>query len=103
MLKSYCVKTSIKRIQRLPPKSVGYSIVQKNNFTATLMLCDRTYVLPWLYDYLHDLRETLGTDPFPYGLERNRKTVEKYFEHAIDQNLIATRPRLEDLFLDLND
>src|ERR1043166_728592 len=75
----------------------------KEDFYGNADSVDRTYVFPWLYDYLGDLREVLGDDPFPYGLERNRKNVEKYFDHALEQSLIASRPKLEDLFLDLND
>ncbi|MBI2365302.1 MAG: hypothetical protein HYV01_09910 [Deltaproteobacteria bacterium] len=45
----------------------------------------------------------LGDDPFPYGLERNRKNIEKYFDHAVEQSLIPAGPKLNELFLDLND
>jgi 4,5-dihydroxyphthalate decarboxylase len=75
----------------------------KEEFYSNVHSVDRTYVFPWLYNYLGDLREVLGDDPFPYGLERNRKNIEKYFDHAVEQSLIATRPKLKDLFLDLND
>lgn len=75
----------------------------KEDFYRKVSSVDRTYVFPWLYDYLSDLREMLGEDPFPYGLERNRKNVEKYFDHAVEQGLIPTSPKLKELFLNLND
>jgi 4,5-dihydroxyphthalate decarboxylase len=74
----------------------------KDDFYGNVNSLDRTYVFPWLYDYLHELREALGGDPFPYGLERNRRNVEKYLDHVVEQNLVARRPELKDLFLDLN-
>jgi 4,5-dihydroxyphthalate decarboxylase len=75
----------------------------KEEFYRKVALVDRTYVFPWLYDYLNELRAVLGDDPFPYGLERNRKNIEKYLDHAVEQSLISARPKLSELFLELND
>lgn len=75
----------------------------KEEFYQKVASVDRTYVFPWLYDYWQGLTDVLGEDPFPYGLERNRKNVEKYFDHALEQSLISSRPKLKELFLDLND
>ena len=75
----------------------------KEEFYRKVASVDRTYVFPWLYDYLKQLREVLGDDPFPYGLERNRKNIEKYFDHAVEQSLIPAGPKLNELFLELND
>jgi 4,5-dihydroxyphthalate decarboxylase len=75
----------------------------KEDFYRKANAVDRTYVFPWLYDYWQSIREVLGEDPFPYGMEKNRRNVEKYFDHAVEQSLIPRRPKLEDLFLDLNE
>ena len=34
------------------------------------------YVLPWLVAEVEETRALMGDDPFPYGVARNRKTVE---------------------------
>ena len=75
----------------------------KEEFYRKVAVVDRTYIFPWMYSYLSDLRAVLGDDPFPYGLERNRKNIEKYFDHAVEQSLIPVRPKLSELFLELND
>ena len=75
----------------------------KDDFYRKANAVDRTYIFPWMYDYWQSLRDVLGNDPFPYGLEKNRTNIEKYFDHALEQSLVPRRPKLEDLFLDLND
>ena len=75
----------------------------KAEFYRNVAAVDRTYIFPWMYNYLRDLRAVLGDDPFPYGLESNRKNIEKYFDHAVEQSLIPARPKLDELFLELND
>src|SRR5262249_29519327 len=75
----------------------------KEEFDRNVALVDRTDVFPCVYSYLSDLLAVLGYDPFPYGLERNRKNIEKYFDHAVEQTLIPVRPKLNELFLELND
>jgi len=75
----------------------------KEEFYRNVNAIDRTHVLPWLYDYLDDINQVLGEDPFPYGLAINSKNVEKYLQHAFDQGLISRRLKLQELFLEIND
>ena len=37
-------------------------------------------------------------DPFPFGVEANRKALETVIDYAIDQKVIAKRERPEELF-----
>ena len=43
-------------------------------------------------------REVMGSDPWAYGLEPNRHTVEKMIEYAFKQGLIDHKPKAEELF-----
>jgi len=57
------------------------------------------YMLPWLFDHLAELEQVFGADPWPYGLEANRKTLEAFARFLADDGFVATPPRLEDTFV----
>ena len=40
----------------------------------------------------------LSTDPTPYGLEANRTTLERFVEFNVDQKVIPSAVRIEDMF-----
>jgi 4,5-dihydroxyphthalate decarboxylase len=40
-----------------------------------------------------------GGDPWPYGVESNRPTLEALIDYMAEQSIIAERPRVEDLFV----
>jgi 4,5-dihydroxyphthalate decarboxylase len=40
-----------------------------------------------------------GGDPWPYGIEANRPTLEALVRYLHDQGLIKAQPKLEELFL----
>lgn len=42
--------------------------------------------------------EITGGDPLPYGLEPNCAVLEELVEHALEQRILARRPKLESLF-----
>lgn len=41
-----------------------------------------------------------GSDPLPYGVEKNRGTLEELIDNAMSQHIVRTRPAIEDLFAD---
>jgi 4,5-dihydroxyphthalate decarboxylase len=57
------------------------------------------YMLPWLYDEVERTRRVLGTDFWPYGLERNRRTLEVFLRYAHEQGLTGRRLTPEELFV----
>ncbi|MDB5570673.1 MAG: hypothetical protein JWN93_1856 [Hyphomicrobiales bacterium] len=57
------------------------------------------YMLPWLYADLDEIRLTMGADPWPYGLEANRATLEKAVEYMHRDAMIAYKPTMEELFV----
>jgi 4,5-dihydroxyphthalate decarboxylase len=54
--------------------------------------------LIWFRDCLREQTETLGNDPWPYGLEKNRHTVETLIRYLFEQGLISKTYPLEELF-----
>lgn len=57
------------------------------------------YMLPWLYPDLDEVDELFGGDPWPYGVEANRPTLEAYIKYMVDQKFIADPMPIESLFL----
>jgi len=40
----------------------------------------------------------LGSDPWPYGLEKNRANLERFVGYSLDQGLMAKKMAVEELF-----
>ncbi len=57
------------------------------------------YMLPWLASDLEEIEEVFGADPWPYGIEPNRPTLEALLAHMVEQRVIAAPMRVEDLFV----
>ena len=56
-------------------------------------------MLPWQFADVDEIDELFGGDPWPYGLEPNRTTLEALVQYMVEQHFIARSISLEDLFL----
>jgi 4,5-dihydroxyphthalate decarboxylase len=56
-------------------------------------------MLPWLFDDIDELDDVFGADPWPYGLEPNRVTLETLMQFLVDQRLLPKASRIDDLFV----
>jgi 4,5-dihydroxyphthalate decarboxylase len=54
--------------------------------------------LAWTGDYVAELRRVFGDDPFPYGLEPNRRTLEAFLQFAFEQGVCHRKLAPEELF-----
>lgn len=45
-----------------------------------------------------DLREIVGPDPLPYGIETNENTLSALIDYALSQHIITAKPGLEEIF-----
>jgi 4,5-dihydroxyphthalate decarboxylase len=59
------------------------------------------YMLPWLVEAVEHTDRVFGSDPWPYGIEPNRPTLEALTSYMVEQSLIAAKPSLEELFVPL--
>jgi 4,5-dihydroxyphthalate decarboxylase len=57
------------------------------------------YMLPWLAADLDEIDEVFGGDPWPYGVEANRPTLEAMVTYMAEQSMIAKAMPIEDLFV----
>jgi 4,5-dihydroxyphthalate decarboxylase len=59
-------------------------------------------MLPWLQDEIEEIDEVFpGGDPFPYGVEPNRPTLEALVRYMVEQHFIPDVIPVEDLFVPL--
>jgi len=56
-------------------------------------------MLPWLLAEIEEIDEVFGGDPWPYGIEPNRPTLQALIQYMVEQHFIAGPPALEDLFI----
>jgi 4,5-dihydroxyphthalate decarboxylase len=54
--------------------------------------------VPWAASIAGEWGKSFGADPFPYGLEANRKTLDAFCRFAHDQGVTAKRLTPDDLF-----
>jgi 4,5-dihydroxyphthalate decarboxylase len=56
------------------------------------------YMLPWLFADIDELDEVFGNDPWPYGIEPNRHTLEMLIRYLVDQYFISKPVTLDAMF-----
>jgi len=54
--------------------------------------------VPWAAAVAGEWSSNFGDDPFPYGLEENRKTLDAFCRFAHEQGVTAKRLTPDDLF-----
>ncbi len=54
--------------------------------------------LVWFREPIKGQREILGDDPWPYGLARNRKTVETLMDYLYEQGLANKKLEIKEMF-----
>ena len=57
------------------------------------------YMLPWMTADFDEIDDVFGGDPFAYGVEPNRPTLEALVQYLHDQSLIAAPLNIDDLFV----
>ena len=68
------------------------SIARSIEFTAS------RFPIPWVSDLASDAHALFGADPFPYGVEPNRTTLEAYLRYAHEQGVCHRLLKPEELF-----
>ena len=56
------------------------------------------YPLPWLPAYARRMRDRFGGDPFPYGIEENRATLEQMALYTFQQGIAHRQFTPEEIF-----
>ena len=56
-------------------------------------------MLPWLQSEIEEIDEVFGGDAWPYGIERNRPTLEALIQYMVEQSFIPKAVPIESLFV----
>ena len=59
------------------------------------------YMLPWMIAELEELDEVFGGDPFAYGIEPNRPTIDALIGYLSTESVLASPVRCDDLFVSI--
>jgi len=57
------------------------------------------YMLPWLPADMDEIDDVFGGDPWPYGIEANRPTLDALVQYMVEQHFIPKQIPIEDLFV----
>jgi 4,5-dihydroxyphthalate decarboxylase len=57
------------------------------------------FMLPWMHAEIDDIEAVFGGDPWPYGVEPNRPTLEALVRYLAEQGIISKAPRVDELFV----
>ncbi len=81
-------------------ESLFKAFVQAKEWCLTQMRFSSSvrYTLPWMHADLEEMEEVFGRDPWPYGLEANRKTLETLLRYLAEQQLLRESITLEEVF-----
>jgi len=55
-------------------------------------------VLPWTGQHAEGVRELMGHDFWPYGVDANRNTIDTFLRYSMEQGLTAKKLTVEELF-----
>jgi 4,5-dihydroxyphthalate decarboxylase len=75
----------------------------KSDFYAKIDILRHHPVFPWLEDYIEEIENLMGKDPWAHGIAQNSPALNKFLDYSYSQGLLRTRPRLEELFVDVSD
>jgi 4,5-dihydroxyphthalate decarboxylase len=94
------VREEIYRAHPWVAESLYKAFVQAKEWCLTHMRYSSAlrYTLPWLLADLEEMEEVFGGDPWPYGLEANRKTLETLVRYLVEQRLLPRPVSLEEVF-----
>ncbi|HXX25350.1 MAG TPA: ABC transporter substrate-binding protein [Pseudolabrys sp.] len=56
------------------------------------------YPVPWLTNYARRMRDTFGGDPFPFGIDANRPTLELFLRYTNEQGIAHKLVEPESIF-----
>lgn len=56
------------------------------------------YPLPWLAAFADELCEQFDGDPFPFGIEANRPTFERFLRYTAEQGVAKRQVEPEEIF-----
>ena len=79
--------------------SLYQGFVEAKKLALARMHKGHPFMLPWVHDDIHELDEIFGGDPYVYGVEPNRPTLEALVRYLAEQHFIPRPIPIEELFI----
>ena len=76
----------------------GFLAARDRSLERALDLNASRFPVPWLPAYARQAADLFGGQPFPYGVEPNRRTLERFLSYAREQGIAARPVTVDDLF-----
>jgi 4,5-dihydroxyphthalate decarboxylase len=76
----------------------AFAEAQRRAYEDLLVSASLKTMLPWQIAAVEETIATLGKDWWPYGVERNRKTLETFARYHTEQGLSPRRLTVEEMF-----
>ena len=73
--------------------------IAQRQYRAAETFFGAPYMVPWFPALLEENRALMGEDPWPYGIEPNRKTLEAYLRYHHEQGLSKRLYTPEEIFV----
>jgi 4,5-dihydroxyphthalate decarboxylase len=90
---------SLQRVQRIQaPQPRAPARSKRRSLERLLDPAVSRYPLPWLPTYARQMRDLFGGDPFPFGIEENRPTLELFAQYTYEQGIAHRRVAIEEIF-----
>lgn len=56
------------------------------------------FMIPWMFDQIDEVDTLFSGDPYPYGLQPNRHTLETFCRYLLEQQLLKKMIPLDEHF-----
>jgi 4,5-dihydroxyphthalate decarboxylase len=77
----------------------AFEVAKRRYFERLVDIAASRVPIPWIDEHLASVRDVLGADPWPYGVEPNRVALEALLRYSGEQGLLAGPVGVDDLFL----
>jgi len=76
----------------------AFEQAKRRSYVRLLDAMAARFPLPWITDDAEQAARTFGPDPYPYGIEPNRTTLEAVLSFAFEQGVARRHLAVEELF-----
>ena len=76
----------------------GFDQARKRSLERVADMAVSHFPLPWVPDALRLAREVFGDDPWPYGVDANRVTLDAFLRYAFEQGVCRRQLTTDSLF-----
>lgn len=76
----------------------AFETAKERSLERTTNVTAPRFPIPWVAEHGRAARTTFGHDPWPYGIERNRVTLEAFLRFAAEQGVTQREVTVEEMF-----